>query len=76
MYRGKKNRRSVKGGFARKPDFIMINNIYENLSLLVDNYGIIKVIQHLGVIANEKISKELASKIWYITSKPEERESK
>lgn len=76
MYRGKRKIRNRKGGSARKPDFIMINNIYENLSTLVESYGMTKVIQHLGSIANEKISKEFAGKIWYIVSKPEERETK
>ena len=73
MFRGK---RKQNNGVARKPEFIMINNVYESLSSLVDSYGITNVIQHLGCIANEKISKEFARKIWYIVSKPEERESK
>jgi len=74
MYRGKRKEPKRSGGSARKPEFVMINNIYEDLSCLIENYGITKVIQHLGYIANEKISREFASKIWYIVSKPEERE--
>ena len=75
MYRGKRKQVvNRKGGSARRPDFIMINNVYENLTNLVESYGITKVIQHLGYIANEKISKEFASKIWYVVSKPEDRE--
>lgn len=74
MYRGKRKQPRRRGGSARKPDFIMISNVYEDLSKLVENYGITNVIQHLGYIANEKISREFAGKIWYVVSKPEEKE--
>jgi len=75
MYRGKRKQFRKRGGSARKPEFTMINNVYENLSELVENYGMTNVIQHLGYIANEKISREFAGKIWYVVSKPEEREA-
>ena len=52
------------GFFVKKPEFIEISNIYEDLDALVDKYGIEKIILHLGQIANKKISRQYASKIW------------
>lgn len=70
MYRGKPKR--PRNGFAKRPDFILISNVYDELSKMIDNYGITKIIQHLGYIASEKISGELGSKIWYVVSKSED----
>jgi len=61
-----------KALFVKKPDFNLIDNIYIELSSMVKNYGITSVLLHLGYIANEQISKEFASKIWYIVTKPTE----
>jgi len=55
-------------GFVKKPEFIEIYNIYDGLDKLVDEYGITKVLLHLGQIANKKISKQFAGKIWNIVS--------
>ena len=57
--------------FVKKPEFIEIYNIYDNLEKLVDEYGISKVLMHLGQIANKKISRQFASKIWTLVSTPE-----
>ena len=57
------------GGSSNRPDFIMISNIYDDLSVLVDKYGINKVVEHLGHVAHEKISKEFAGRIWWVVSK-------
>ena len=54
--------------FFKKPDFIVINNIYDDLAKLVETYGITKVILHLGQLAQDKISREFAGKIWRIVS--------
>ncbi len=58
--------------FVKKPDFNLIDNIYSELSSLVKNYGITSVLLHLGYIANEQISREFASKIWYTVTNPTE----
>lgn len=55
-------------GFVKKPDFIEIYNIYDELNKLVDEYGITKILLHLGQIANKKISKQFAGKIWSLVS--------
>jgi hypothetical protein len=44
----------------------MISNIYDELSNLVDKYGMANVIEHLGHVASEKISKEFAGRLWWI----------
>ncbi|MFZ4795999.1 MAG: hypothetical protein ACOYMA_00800 [Bacteroidia bacterium] len=62
------------GFFVKKPEFIEISNIYEDLDALVDKYGIEKIILHLGQIANKKISRQYASKIWSLI--PETKGSK
>ena len=53
--------------FVKKPEFVEIYNIYDSLETLVDSYGIEKVLQHLGQLANKKISRQFASKIWALT---------
>lgn len=56
------------GFFVKKPEFIEIYNIYDALERLVDEYGISTVLLHLGQIANKKISRQFAGKIWEIVS--------
>jgi len=56
------------GNFVKRPDFIEIKNVYDVLDKLVDQYGIEKIILHLGQVANKKISRNFASKIWGLSS--------
>jgi hypothetical protein len=49
---------------VQKPDFVEISNIYDSLTSLVNTYGLIKVVQHLGLVAEKNVSREFASKIW------------
>jgi len=62
------NRKDSKNVFVKKPEFVEIYNIYDGLEKLVDNYGMSKVLMHLGQLANKKISRQFASKIWALTS--------
>lgn len=55
-----------KNFIIKKPDFVEISNVYDTLTSLVNTYGIIKVIQHLGLVAEKNVSKEFASKIWRV----------
>ena len=68
VYRGSKRPRKKISGTASRPDFIMISNIYDDLSTMVDKYGMTRVMEHLGHIADEKISKEFAKRIWFLVS--------
>jgi len=54
--------------FVKKPEFVEIYNIYDDLDKLVDEYGIQKILLHLGQIANKKISRQYAGKIWAIAA--------
>jgi len=67
-YRGSKRSCKNMSGAATRPDFIMISNIYDDLSMLVEKYGMTRVVEHLGHIADEKISKEFAKRIWFLVS--------
>ncbi len=67
-YRGSGRNRKKISGTAARPDFVVIGNVYDDLGQMVDKYGIMKVVQHLGHIANERISKELADRLWFIAS--------
>jgi len=60
--------KSKNNMFVKKPEFVEIYNIYDALDKLVDEYGISKVLMHLGQIANKKISRNFASKIWGLTT--------
>jgi len=60
MFKSKK----TKDEFVKRPEFIVINNIYDELYRLTDKYGFEQVIMHLGEIARKQVSRDLASKIW------------
>lgn len=49
---------------VHRPEFISISNLYDDLCNLVDKYGIQAVILHLGDVAKDKISRDIAGKIW------------
>ena len=49
---------------VKRPEFVIINNLYDGLKKLTDEYGFEKVILHLGEIARKDISMELAGRIW------------
>jgi len=53
-----------KKDFVKKPEFIVINNIYDELYRLTDKYGFEQVIMHLGEVARKQVSRDLASRIW------------
>ena len=55
---------SVK--FVRRPEFNVIGNLYDELMMLRNKYGIEQIILHLGEVAKETVSKDLASKVWSI----------
>lgn len=59
------NKQQTKNtAFVKKPNFSEIQNITDGLIELIDKYGINQVILHLGLVANKKISKNFAQKIW------------
>lgn len=60
MYNNRKNN-SI---FVKKPEFVEIANIYDGLERLVDEFGVEKVLLHLGLVISKKISRQFASKIW------------
>jgi predicted transcriptional regulator len=49
-------------------DIIVIANLHDALEEVVDKYGMIKVLQHLAKIANVKMSKVFAEKIYKLTT--------
>lgn len=57
-----KNKKKVE--FVKRPEFIVINNIYDDLYQLTDKYGFEQVIMHLGEVARKQVSRDLASRIW------------
>lgn len=58
------NKQQAKNIFVKKPTFSEIQNITDGLTELIDKYGINQVILHLGLVANSKISRNFAQKIW------------
>ena len=50
--------------FVKKPDFVEIANISDSLEQLVNDFGIEKVLMHLGQVVSKKVSRQYASKIW------------
>lgn len=53
-------------GFVHRPEFNTIGSLYDDLSLLTDKYGFEQVILHLGEIARNAVTRDLAGKIWSI----------
>ena len=52
--------------YVKRPDFVIIGNLYDELKALTDEYGFEKVIMHLGEVARKSITRGLAGKIWGI----------
>ena len=55
-----------KNDFVKRPDFITIDNIYDDLYRLTEKYGFEQVIMHLGEVARKQVSRDLASRIWKV----------
>lgn len=50
--------------FVKRPDFMVIANVYEDLDRLIQTYGMEKVVTHLGEVAKDRLGREWASRIW------------
>jgi len=61
--KGKSNRNRTN---VPRPNFVTIGNLYDQLFQLTKEYGFEKVILHLGDIAKNTVSRELAGRIWGI----------
>jgi len=52
--------------YVKRPEFVIIGNLYDGLKAMTDEYGFEKVIMHLGEVARKSITIGLAGKIWGI----------
>ncbi len=50
----------------KRPEFIVIGNLYDILKKVTDEYGFEKVILHLGEVARVSVTRGLANRIWGI----------